>query len=431
MNLVIHQAKMNQKMQRKTKMKPNNHDDASESSMKNLPFWMNFLGARDSRGGTTLLLVHANIVAYAFAYWLTQPMLPFLTKQLGASDVIFGWLSTVFSLVQLIGGPVIGRLCDTRGARLALQVSQLGAGASYVLLGFATSIEWLFASRLPTVAMHAMQASQAFVAVHSLPSVRAVAIGRISLSYGVGMVAGSSVGGILSSTIGYSAVAFLAALISLAFILCNAVFLPSIEIRNDNKATESSSSFSTVIQLLRNGRVARLLAFQVCVGIALSMYATTFSMAAVNRFGFDTRTLGYFQSGGALIGVVANTVMVGATLNALGGNDWRLLQLCAAVMALCFIAYAYLVRTVTDAFILGVPFSIASSFFYTVATSALSKSTDGATAVAGTTIGLGHAARAFCGIVGPTLGGYIADVQFEAVGIVSAILAFISILSVA
>jgi hypothetical protein len=54
----------------------------TKSSSPALPAWMNFLGARDARGGTTLLLVHANIVAYAFAYWLTQPMLPFLTKQL-------------------------------------------------------------------------------------------------------------------------------------------------------------------------------------------------------------------------------------------------------------------------------------------------------------------------------------------------------------
>lgn len=407
-------------------------DDGNSSSAQQLPMWMQFLGARDAPSASTLLLVHANIVAYAFAYWLTQPMLPFLSKQLGASDVIFGWLSTVFSLVQLIGGPVIGRLCDTRGARIALQVSQLGAGASYLLLGFATSIEWLFASRLPTVAMHAMQASQAFVAVHSLPSVRAVAIGRISLSYGIGMVAGSSVGGILSNSIGYSAVAFLAALISVAFVACNAVLLPSIQVSRKAEAQAAeSSSFATVLHLLRDPRVARLLAFQICVGIALSMYATTFSMAAVNRFGFDTATLGLFQSGGALMGVVANTVLVGATLNALGGNDWRVLQLCAIVMALCFVAYAYLVRNVTDAFVLGVPFAIASSFFYTVATSALSKSTDGAVGVAGTTIGLGHAARAFCGIVGPTLGGYIASVQFEAVGIVAAVLACISVVTVA
>lgn len=415
------------------------HDDDDDNAKEinndssKLSMWMQFLGARDASSASTLLLVHANIVAYAFAYWLTQPMLPFLSKQLGASDVIFGWLSTVFSLVQLIGGPVIGRLCDTRGARIALQVSQLGAAASYLLLGCATSIEWLFASRLPTVVMHAMQASQAFVAVHSLPSVRAVAIGRISLSYGIGMVAGSSVGGILSSSIGYSAVAFLAALISVAFVACNAVLLPSVQVarKTDAEAAAAESSFSTVIHLMRNPRVARLLAFQICVGIALSMYATTFSMAAVNRFGFDTATLGLFQSGGALMGVIANTVLIGATLNALGGNDWRVLQLCAMVMALCFVAYAYLVRNVTDAFVLGVPFAIASSFFYTVATSALSKSTDGAVGVAGTTIGLGHAARAFCGIVGPTLGGYIASVQFEAVGIVAAVLACISVVTVA
>jgi OCT family organic cation transporter-like MFS transporter 18 len=405
MNLAIHPMttttcrKMSQRRKMKAVTHNDKHDDDDDdkeitSDASKLSMWMQFLGARDAASASTLLLVHANIVAYAFAYWLTQPMLPFLSKQLGASDVIFGWLSTVFSLVQLIGGPVIGRLCDTRGARIALQVSQLGAGASYLLLGCATSIEWLFASRLPTVVMHAMQASQAFVAVHSLPSVRAVAIGRISLSYGIGMVAGSSVGGILSTSIGYSAVAFLAALISVAFVACNAVLLPSIQVtRNKTDAAEAAaeSSFSTVFHLVRNPRVARLLAFQICVGIALSMYATTFSMAAVNRFGFDTATLGLFQSGGALMGVIANTVLVGATLNALGGNDWRVLQLCAMVMALCFVAYAYLVRNVTDAFVLGVPFAIASSFFYTVATSALSKSTDGAVGVAGTTIGLGHA----------------------------------------
>jgi hypothetical protein len=75
------------------------HDDDDDNAKEinndssKLSMWMQFLGARDASSASTLLLVHANIVAYAFAYWLTQPMLPFLTKQLGASDVIFGWLS--------------------------------------------------------------------------------------------------------------------------------------------------------------------------------------------------------------------------------------------------------------------------------------------------------------------------------------------------
>jgi len=54
-----------------------------------------------------------------------QPVLPFLSREVGADAALFGWLQTTFSFVQLVGGPVIGRVCDTRGARLALLLSQV------------------------------------------------------------------------------------------------------------------------------------------------------------------------------------------------------------------------------------------------------------------------------------------------------------------
>lgn len=408
---------------------------ASEAAAALPASWMQFLGASERGGAATLALVHANVVVYALAYWLTQPMLPFLSKELGVSDLSFGVLSTVFSAAQLLGGPLIGRLCDTQGARAALQVSQLGAALSYALLGGAVSVEWLFASRLASIAMHAMHASQAFVAVYSLPSLRAAALGRLSLSYAVGMVAGSTAGGHLAGALGYAAVGYLAALLSVAFVALNAALLPAIAATPAAAAAAASTpALSSLLRLVSNARVARLLAFQVGVGVALSMYHTTFSLAAASRFGFDAATLGYFQSAGAVLGVLANTLLVGAALDLLGGNDARLLQLCAAVFAACFLAYAFLVSSVAGLFVLGVPFSLASAFFYTVATSALTKSTDAAAAAssAGTTIGLGHAARAFCGIVGPTLGGYVSQqFQFEAVGVVAAIISLLALLALA
>jgi predicted MFS family arabinose efflux permease len=397
--------------------------------------WIRAVLGSDAASARVLLLVHVNIVVYAFAYWLTQPMLPFLSKQLGVSDLSFGFLSTVFSAAQLLGGPLIGRLCDTHGARLALQVSQAGAGVSYALLGAASSVEWLFASRVASITMHAMHASQAFIAVYSLPSLRAAALGRLSLSYGIGMVAGSSVGGLLSAALGYAAVGYLAALLSVAFIALNAALLPAIAAAPSSSSSSHGAAsvldLSTVFQLLRNARVARVLAFQVLLGTAISMYHTTFSIAAATRFGFDASTLGFFQSAGAVLGVLANTLLVGAVIDFFGGNDARVLQLCAAVFAACFVAYALVVSSVTGLFVLGVPFSIASSLFYTVATSALSKSVDNSNAVAGTTIGLGHAARSFCGIVGPTLGGLISQqMQFEAVGIASAAISLAALFAV-
>ena len=61
---------------------------------------------------------------------------------------------------QLVGNPVIGRLCDVHGAKVALQMCQLATGISYVLLGVSSDIPQLFLSRLPTVLMQSMHCAQ-------------------------------------------------------------------------------------------------------------------------------------------------------------------------------------------------------------------------------------------------------------------------------
>ena len=54
------------------------------------------------------LVVHLNIVFYALAHWMCVPVLPFLSKKLGADPVMFGYLQTFANLAQLIGGPLLG-----------------------------------------------------------------------------------------------------------------------------------------------------------------------------------------------------------------------------------------------------------------------------------------------------------------------------------
>ena len=46
--------------------------------------------ASSSARTRSLLLVHFNIAAYAFFWWLNQPVLPFLSKELGADNTMFG-----------------------------------------------------------------------------------------------------------------------------------------------------------------------------------------------------------------------------------------------------------------------------------------------------------------------------------------------------
>ena len=81
----------------------------------------------------------------------------YLSKQLGADPVVFGYLQTTFAIVQLAGGPLFGRFGDLFGSRMAMTLAFLAAAASYFLLYMSFSMTILFLSRLPSVFMHAMQ----------------------------------------------------------------------------------------------------------------------------------------------------------------------------------------------------------------------------------------------------------------------------------
>eukprot|EP00959_Pyramimonas_sp_CCMP1952_P183543 3837662-Pyramimonas_sp.AAC.1 len=71
-----------------------------------------YFGARDRKSVKALAVIHLNITIYALCYWMAQR---------GRS----GWLQTAFSAAQLLGGPIIGRICDAQGARLALILAQV------------------------------------------------------------------------------------------------------------------------------------------------------------------------------------------------------------------------------------------------------------------------------------------------------------------
>lgn len=50
-------------------------------------------------------------------------VIPFLIKELEFDEVVYGWFSSLFSLMMLFGGPIIGYITDMRGSVFALQIS--------------------------------------------------------------------------------------------------------------------------------------------------------------------------------------------------------------------------------------------------------------------------------------------------------------------
>ncbi|KAG7242682.1 hypothetical protein INR49_020055, partial [Caranx melampygus] len=133
-----------------------------------------------------------------------QPEEPYLAKKLGFDTLWFGYLQTTVGIIQLLGGPMFGRFADLFGARLALSLACSSTVVFFLLLAIADHPAMLFIHKIPTIFMHVLPASQMVVTDLSEPDKRADALSKLGLCFGVGMIAGSTLGGHLNTRFGLS-----------------------------------------------------------------------------------------------------------------------------------------------------------------------------------------------------------------------------------
>jgi multidrug resistance protein len=105
------------------------------------------MSLRTSRAAAVALVTFAtftDIVAYAVAI----PVLPDLSRRLGASPTTIGLLFASFGVTLLTVSLPMGAVSDRIGRKAPMVVGLLALAASTLLFAFATSLPWLFAARL-------------------------------------------------------------------------------------------------------------------------------------------------------------------------------------------------------------------------------------------------------------------------------------------
>lgn len=95
-----------------------------------------------------LLTLFFIVFADMLGFGLIIPLLPYYAGEFGATDLMIGFLSTVYPLGQIFASPFIGRMSDKFGRKKALLLSVGGTFASLLVLGFAKSSSLIFVSRL-------------------------------------------------------------------------------------------------------------------------------------------------------------------------------------------------------------------------------------------------------------------------------------------
>ncbi|XP_013813409.2 solute carrier family 22 member 18 isoform X3 [Apteryx mantelli] len=250
------------------------------------------------------------LVAYLIAtldlifLFMQLGVMPYLAKSLGLDSVGFGYLQTTFGVLQLVGGPIFGRFADQFGARAALMLSCSSGSAFFLLASISTSVPLLFLSRLPAVFMHGIPGAQKVITDLTTPSQRAGALGKLGLCFGIGIIVGSALGGVLSTKFGIFVpiyVGLVGSLVSTAIVM---VWIPSqAELKSEHPVTQRSPSQSgsvfslrEILRLMKFPGVMEVFIIKVFAGLPIGLFLIMFSIISMDFFGLEAVQSGYLMS---------------------------------------------------------------------------------------------------------------------------------------
>ena len=354
-----------------------------------------------SNASRVTLITHINIFLYSTCYWIQSGTLPYLTKTLGADPVMFGHLQTVFSILQLLGGPVYGRIGDMYGERSALIIAFSSSVLTYLITFLSHSLPVLFISRIPSVFLHVMQGSQMVMTGMSSQEDRAAALARLGFSYGIGMVVGPTLGGQVTSHFGEHAAALLAAIGSTLSLILVIVFIPEFKKQEADKKA-AILDLKKILGLLTLPRVGSLMLIKTVCGVPIGILQSMFSVIAMEQFNLAPDQNGMLMS---YIGALS-MLMQGVGISAFTSrfSDTTLLKFSAMSLVLCYYLLS-LLSTMTDFLLLQIPLVCSLSLINSILQSSVTKVVPASST--GTMLGLNMAVHSVIRTLSPSVGALI------------------------
>ncbi|NOJ98740.1 MFS transporter, partial [Corallococcus coralloides] len=231
----------------------------------------------------SLRVVFGIAVLDLIGFGILIPQLGVYGVRFGASPFAVGLLVAVYSLMQLVAAPIMGRLSDRFGRRPVLLISQVGSLVGYVLFAFAHTLPLLFLSRvIDGVSGGNVSTAQAVVADITKPHERARGMGIIGAAFGLGFVLGPALGGVLGAWGGNLAIGLFAAGLSALNLINTWLFLP--ETRRADSPSATTRSMRGAAAVLTLPVVGRCVVLVLLYTVAFAQMEGTFSVYLLTRF---------------------------------------------------------------------------------------------------------------------------------------------------
>lgn len=264
------------------------------------------------------ILLVASVFIDLIGVALVVPLLPMRLHDLGASKRTVGFLSSVYSMSQILGGLILGIISDRcLGRRGLLLLSFVGAGCSYGLLGFTqASLEIVFLSRIIVgLTKQTMTASSALMTELTTEGAERMCwIGRISSAAQSAFISGQALGGLLNRGATWAPAAAAVALYAGDFLLVRAT-LPgeaAKQVVGEKEEPKKATSFRARFAAFTAPALASIVTTRLLEQFVNQAVWSQRTMYELDRWALTRAEIGYFASFKGLVGVFSSWYLAGA-----------------------------------------------------------------------------------------------------------------------
>ena len=292
-----------------------------------------------SRHSPLIWFVFLVIVIDLVGFGLVIPLLPFMAPSLGGDSSDVAFIMITYAAGAAVIAPLWGRLSDRAGRRYALVLALLASSAAYVVTALSDTLLQVYVGRaLSGLAAGSLPVTTALMADLSPPERRAKAMGLVGTAFGLGLIAGPVLGGLLSGDSESFALPFYtAAAMSLIAAIFAFWLLPSKMVKPSSVKDEGSLS-DRPASVLTPKKNKFLLMQYVTHTCSVSSIIYLFPLWVADAYQWGPSDVGYFFG---IVGVSMITLQGGllATLSRAFGH-LNVLRVGAVVFALSLFVVA-------------------------------------------------------------------------------------------
>ena len=289
---------------------------------------------RAEAGGASQLILFLTVFIDLLGFGIVIPFLPMFAARMGVGAMGIGLVLSIYSLMQFICAPVLGRISDRVGRKPIIMLGLLGSSLGYLVYGFADSFFWLLAARaLHGACAATISTAQAYIADTTDAHNRAKGMGLVGAAFGLGFVLGPALGGILGHSSLRTPVFFTSAL-TFANFLFAAFRLPESHYPDRSARLDLRHFVAPLLALPRElvrHRLARMFAIAFLLTFSFAALEATFALMVPAVYGYGAFGIGVLLAFTGLIQAITQGYLLGPMAHKVG--EARLVRLGLIAMA--------------------------------------------------------------------------------------------------